>query len=77
MLALALACLNGKSPLVQIQDQYAVTAHSLILASFQQNSKAAAFTSYACSMAHSGLSWWGLKSSMRLHVAHMDCSLKR
>jgi hypothetical protein len=27
--------------------------------------------SYACSLVQSELSWWGLKSSLHLHVAHM------
>jgi hypothetical protein len=26
--------------------------------------------SYACSLVHSEQSWWGLKSSLHLHVAH-------
>jgi hypothetical protein len=29
--------------------------------------------SYACSLVHSELSWWGLKSSLQLHIAHMHC----
>jgi hypothetical protein len=31
--------------------------------------------SYACSLVHSELSWWGLKSSMHSHVARLHhCS---
>jgi hypothetical protein len=29
--------------------------------------------SYACSLVHSELSWWGLTSSFHSHVAHMFC----
>jgi hypothetical protein len=29
--------------------------------------------SYACSLVHSELSWWGLKSSLQSHIAHMHC----
>jgi hypothetical protein len=27
----------------------------------------------ACSLAHSELDWWGLKISLRLHLAHLHC----
>jgi hypothetical protein len=28
---------------------------------------------YAFSLVHNELSWWGLKSSLHLHIAHMHC----
>jgi hypothetical protein len=30
--------------------------------------------SYACSLVHSELSWWGLQSSLHSHVAHFRAS---
>jgi uncharacterized membrane protein len=35
------------------------------------SSNSSGIYSYACSLVHSELSWWGLKSSLHLHVAHM------
>jgi hypothetical protein len=34
------------------------------------SSSSSGILSYACSLVHTGLSWWGLKSSVHLHVAH-------
>jgi hypothetical protein len=35
------------------------------------SSNSSGMHSYACSLVHSELSWWGLKSSLHLHVAHI------
>jgi hypothetical protein len=42
---------------------------------WQGSSSSSGIYSYACSLVHSELSWWGLKSYLQLHVAHMHyCS---
>jgi hypothetical protein len=39
------------------------------------DSSSSGIHSFACSLVHSELSWWGVKSSLHLHVAHMHyCS---
>jgi hypothetical protein len=34
------------------------------------SSSSSGIYSYACSLVHSELSWWGIKSFLHLHVAH-------
>jgi hypothetical protein len=40
------------------------------LVSSSSSSSSGGICSHACSLVHSELSWWGLKSSLHLHVAH-------
>jgi hypothetical protein len=42
----------------------------IIITGRLDSSSSSGIDSYACSLVHSELSWWGLKSSLHLHVGH-------